>query len=386
MLRNLPFAAPLFCAIAFLYGGEPASLRQEGVFWVETVHGMGALPPNGQLFISSPGNIVFRGGSGSQLTYILKRKTRAKTEQNARECLKSFAVRNGKQGNVYLLMVAPGYGSADLEISAPRTLKYVTLVTQDGIIEASDIDGSVRTKNGAGNTNIDRIGGDAEIDSAGGSTAIGSVGGIVRCVSAGGPIEATAIRGEAHFETGGGDILVRQVGGALSAFTAGGGIHVINAGSAVTAGTIGGSIEIDRAHGMVTVKNSAGGPIQVGAAAGVHCESSSGTIRLNNVFGALRASTDVGNIVAEILHGMPLLDSFLSTSAGDITVMIPSNLGVTVHAQNDGSGNVKRIVSEFPGLTVKSHGAAVVADGRLNGGGPLLRIAVSGGIIYIKRR
>jgi hypothetical protein len=46
---------------------------------------------------------------------------------------------------------------------------------------------------------------------------------------------------------------------------------------------------------------------------------------------------------------------------------------------------LRRIVSDFPDFTVKLAGAATIAEGVLNGGGPLVRIAGTGGTIYIRR-
>ena len=78
-------------------------------------------------------------------------------------------------------------------------------------------------------------------------------------------------------------------------------------------------------------------------------------------------------------------DGFLSTSAGDITVFIPSNLAVTIRAQNTASG-IRRIVSEFPEVQVRLDDGMVIGEGTINGGGPLLRLAGSSGTIYIKRQ
>ena len=84
--------------------------------------------------------------------------------------------------------------------------------------------------------------------------------------------------------------------------------------------------------------------------------------------------------------GHPVVESALSTGSGDITVFIPSNVAVTVHAQNSGPGGVGSIVSDFTGIRLRALGAAVMADGDVNGGGPLLTLAGSGGRIFIKRK
>jgi len=85
--------------------------------------------------------------------------------------------------------------------------------------------------------------------------------------------------------------------------------------------------------------------------------------------------------VASLLSARPLSDSFLATGDGDITALIPSNVGVTIRAESD-----RRIVSDFPGVTVRLRGPLVVAEGAVNGGGPVLRISGAGGIVSIKRQ
>jgi DUF4097 and DUF4098 domain-containing protein YvlB len=124
------------------------------------------------------------------------------------------------------------------------------------------------------------------------------------------------------------------------------------------------------------------GPVQVGSAAAVRCESGSGGVRISNIAGPLRVTTAVGNIVASLAGGRAFANSFLETGNGDITVSIPSNLGVTIRAETDWG----RIVSDFTVLTPRVYGMRAVAEGPVNGGGPILRIAGMGGTIFIKRQ
>jgi hypothetical protein len=99
----------------------------------------------------------------------------------------------------------------------------------------------------------------------------------------------------------------------------------------------------------------------------------------------MRVSTAMGSIMAYLLAGK-LAESFLTTGNGDITVVIPSNLGVTIRAENEMSDSVQRIISEFPGIPVRLRGTQVVAEGAINGGGPLIRISGTGGTIFIKKQ
>jgi hypothetical protein len=45
-----------------------------------------------------------------------------------------------------------------------------------------------------------------------------------------------------------------------------------------------------------------------------------------------------------------------------------------------------KIISDFPGIVVRSQGSLVEAEGALNGGGPVIQLAGSSGTIYIRRQ
>jgi hypothetical protein len=134
----------------------------------------------------------------------------------------------------------------------------------------------------------------------------------------------------------------------------------------------------------VTARNMAG-PVRIGEAAGVSCESHSGGVHLTNVSGLMRVSTSVGSIFASLIAGR-LADSFLATGNGDITVVIPSNVGVNIRAVNNMADNMRRIVSDFRQVQAHLAGTRLVAEGAVNGGGPLLQISGTGGTIFIKRQ
>jgi DUF4097 and DUF4098 domain-containing protein YvlB len=182
-------------------------------------------------------------------------------------------------------------------------------------------------------------------------------------------------------ETAGGDISAGDVGGTLRASTAGGAIHITQAGSSAALNTAGGAIEVGSARGMVIAESSSG-PIRIGAANGVQCETGGGVIRLSNVTGALRVSTAAGNVIAQLLGGGEPRDSSLATGSGDITVIVPSNLGIRILAQIESSG---RIVSDYPAVRTRSGSRQSTAEGEINGGGPMLRLSSAAGTIYIRR-
>ncbi len=369
-----------------------SAIQREGRDWVRTVTGSIAVGSAERFRLNTVGNVAVRGESGDGATYTLKTRVRARDARAAEALFRQFEVRSRNQGGWLYLSVTPSRRlteAPELSVSLPRTLRQVWIETRGGNVRASDLDGELEARSTGGRIDVDGIRNRCEIRTGGGDIQVGSVTGPLRCYSGGGVIRVQNAGAEAWFETAGGEIFVRQAGGPVHAATAGGNIRVERSLGAVFARTAGGLIQVQQADGVVTAESS-GGAIQVNAANGVRCDSAGGAIRLRNVAGALRASTSAGSIMAELAKGTHIEDSTLSTNAGDITVFISSNVPMTVAARNESGGAMGRIISDFPEIRVqpvRSAGSSpVVAEGALNGGGPLLRINVNGGTIYLRRQ
>jgi DUF4097 and DUF4098 domain-containing protein YvlB len=368
------------------FGVEESKLTREGAFWVQTVTGAAPAVPGGRLRISTRGPVTVRGSAADQVRYTITKRIKAGKESEARRRLSRFLVRAYQQGDTTIFTVAhagDGWGSADVNVTAPRGFRDAVLETHGGTVDVADWSGALEVRTGGGSIRLDRIAGPVGARTAGGEIVLGAMGSSVRCVSAGGPIHADSIHGDAWLETAGGDITANEVGGTLNASTAGGKIHVTRGGSAMELNTAGGSIDVGSARGMVSAE-SASGPIQVGAAAGVRCETGGGRIQLSNVSGGLRATTAMGDVIAQLLRGSAMEDSFLVTGLGDITVIVPSNVGIRILARIESASSARRIVSDFPAVKARMDGALAVAEGAINGGGPLLRLSSAGGAIYIR--
>jgi DUF4097 and DUF4098 domain-containing protein YvlB len=385
----------VFISIVCAAAATPSALAQitrEGRYWVKTVNGVVAASPFERFRLDTVGNVVLLGGNGEKVTYKLKLRVRAVDAREAEALLREFDVRYRSQNGSLRLTVTPPANISELpelSVSVPRVLQQVWIETRGGNVQATDLDGEVQARSAAGRMLVDRIKGKAEVRTGGGDIQVGEVGGAVRCYSGAGVIRVQSAGGESWLDTAGGEVFVHQAYGPVHAATAGGNIRVERASNTVFARTAAGLIEVQQADGAVTAESSAGA-IQVNAANGVRCESASGTIRLRNVWGPLLASTAAGSIMAELLSGNRIQDSTLSTNAGDITVFIASNIPLTVMARNDSGGATGRIISDFKEIRVKEGslpGASpVLAEGALNGGGPLLRINVNGGTIYLRRQ
>ncbi|MGP0071609.1 MAG: hypothetical protein ACLPWF_06705 [Bryobacteraceae bacterium] len=385
----------LFLSAAIAAAQNESAITRDGAYWVRTIRGSIDIASSDRLRVETTGNMTLRGAAGQQSSYTLTVRVRAADAREAETLLDRVNVKTGTEGGWAYLMVAPPrlVSSGELTVTGPRALRQVWAQTHGGNVQASDWDGDFEARSAGGRIAVDRIRGRGELRTAGGDIEVGAVNGPLRCSSGGGVIRVQNAGAEAWLETAGGEIFVHQADGPVQASTGGGNIRIERAGSTVVARTAGGLIQVQQADGPVTAESS-GGAIQVNSANGVRCESAGGAIRLRNVAGAVHALANSGNILAELGPGRDasskaMEDSILSTNAGDITVFIPSNLRLTVQAINETGGGSGRINSDFPDIHPRMGGFAgagpLVAEGALNGGGPMLRVNVVGGTIYLRR-
>lgn len=390
----LQFGSILFAVLGYAAVAcaqpEPAITR-DGEYWVRTIQGKLDVSAGGRLRVQTSGNLSVKGTPTEQSSYAVTLRVRAGDAREAEALLDRFNVKTGTEGGWTYLQVTPprlvfAAATLGLTVSASQALQKIRAQTGGGNIQASDLDGDFEALSAGGRIAVDRIGGRSELRTAGGDIEIGTVSGPVRAISGGGTIRVDNAGAEAWLDTAGGEIFVHRAGGPVQAATGGGNIRIDRATGAVTARTAGGLIQIQQAGGPVTAQSS-GGAIQVNSAQSVRCESAGGAIRLRNVAGSLHAFANSGSIMAELVSGRSMADSILSTNAGDITVLIPSNLALTVKAMNE-SGGTGRIISDFPQFDAEPRGlpgGPVIAEGSLNGGGPMLRVNVVGGTIYLRR-
>ncbi|MFN7937923.1 MAG: hypothetical protein U0R19_31630 [Bryobacteraceae bacterium] len=379
----------LFLLAALSAAGQHDSsyrIVREGNDWVRIDGGF--LPSGAGLTVIAPGRVNTQGEWRDDVSYIVKRRVRARSFAAAKAMLSSPAVRHSVvSGRSVLAVASQGPRvSTEVELRVPRSLPETAFQVVDGAISAFDLGGAVRVNARAGSVRMDRISGSLTAQTGGGEIRLGRVAGAIRIQSGGGGISIDGAGSSTVIETAGGEVFVGEAMGPVSAVTGGGNIQIERAFAQVDARTRGGLVEIGRAEGQVRA-NTTGGAIHIRAARGADCDSGSGPIRLDSVSGRLRAATQLGSIVAGISPER-IRDSYLNTSAGDITVLLPSNIAVTVQAENEAAGAMARIFSDFPEIRVlrlPSMGTPLAARGAINGGGPVLRLSATGGIIHLKR-
>ncbi len=368
---------------------QDAQISHQGNQWQRVESGGAGGPQTRILKVATRGRVIVRGSTGDQITYRLLEHVKARTDEQAHRLFGSGFVLISTSNAVTTLTILPKANESvatQLEISAPRRLATIIVQAQPGDIEAYDLDCDLYASTIAGQIRCDDIRGGFEGSTGGGEIHLGKIGGRIRCVNGAGSIVIDSAGGAANCQSAGGEIQIREATGPLVLSTEGGNIQVDRAGSSVEAHTSEGVIEIAQANGMVFA-DTRGGAIQIGSARGVRCQSGAGAVRVKTSSGPLQIQTALGSILAEVLAGARLQDSSLVAGSGDITVLIPSNVALSVLARNDSGAN-PRIVSEFSELrarTIELRQGPNVYQGSIHGGGPLLTLETAAGIIYVRK-
>jgi hypothetical protein len=331
---------------------------------------------NGRCLVVSNGAVRVQGEARADIFYRL----------TPRLGPASLSFKQFPAGVMKIWLNMPGEAIADLDLRVPRSLSALVVESHGGDLEVYDLDGSVVTKTSAGRVRLERLKGEATVKSGGGEVRAGQIAGGLKCTLAAGSITVDSA-GESYLETHGGEITIREATGPLTARSGGGNIRVVDAMASVDASTNGGVIDILRAAGGVTA-TTGGGSIQIGAARWVKAVTGTGAIRLKSISGAIEARTGAGTILLDLAGASPQENMLLKTGLGDVVVLIPSNSAMAVEAVNLFSNRPARILSDFPAIRIYSRTMggirAAAGDGKLNGGGPLLRIEAAGGTIQFR--
>jgi hypothetical protein len=365
-----------------------SKIYRDGTCWVEET--TGTLPAARLIKIhTDAGSVSVTGGPRSNITYTIRKRVSASSEEIARRSFEGLRVIARNQGELADFRGEGSgnwhRGSVEFNITVPRGVELVTGKTDGGNLQFShlggrveaesgggtvnldDINGSVNSRTGGGSINVGNVNADLEVRTGGGRVNIKSVGGRLVATTGGEAVNVESVKRDARIETGGGNISVQNVGGDLRASTGGGNIEV---------GSVSGRMEVETGGGSIRL-TSGNGPIRAQTGSGmIHC-----------IGNTMRAETGAGGIIAEFatMNGK-FSDSTLETGVGDILVYLPSDLKVTVHASIDVATSKDAIHSDLPGIRIVSESGdygprEMSAEGNLNGGGPMLKLHTSTGKI-----
>ncbi|MFZ0199269.1 MAG: DUF4097 family beta strand repeat-containing protein [Candidatus Sulfotelmatobacter sp.] len=412
-MKRSPQFVGLLCMLAVLAPMELAQethVSREGDAWTQVLSGSLAGVKNLRVRLDM-GSVVVRGSQQPGINYTLHMRSQAASEQDARRQFDAYKMTAYVKGDTaWVVGEWQGEGghnvhvagvhvriergsrrkfSGDLMINVPREIALVKIETEGGNIDTSGVAGHVEAESGGGSMHLDDIGGGAHVDTGGGSINVGTVNGDIGLHTGGGSIVVHQANGKIVAETGGGSVVIVSATQGASIETGGGGIQVRQCTGSMKAETGGGNIDLGDMGGPAEIQTG-GGSIRLSSAKGhVHAETGGGGIELYGVPSA-RVETSAGGIVVKFIKtGAPPTDSKLETSAGDITVYIAPDVALSVRASVD-LGNGHHISSEFPDIHVASEGdqwgpRTLNAEGKLNGGGPLLKVRTTTGDICFRR-
>jgi hypothetical protein len=380
-------------------GGEDSRvkrgpLQHQGRLWVQEVRYSEAVPDGSLLLMQADvGSIRVQPGASGQLECVARLQLYAGSEAEARNVFDRFAmVVRRTNGGVYLSGRSPSGRRSPLclafDVRVPLRFN-LNLETQGGNVDVGQLNGELRVVTAAGDVRTGDVTGPVRVETAGGSVDLGNIGHSVEAHSAGGRIHVGDIQGDATLETSAGDILAGVIRGRVRAQTAGGDIVVRAAQGPVMAQTEGGQIQLGQCGASVRARTAAGSIHLAGARGLVEAQTAGGGLDLLQLMSAVRAETAAGPILAQIdASPQTFRNSSLESSAGDIQVLLPPTLPVTLSAViNNAAGH--RILTDFP-VTVGSqqYGLAsgeVHAHGAVAGGGPLLNLRANMGNIEIRK-
>ena len=393
MLKQLSkFVAVLLLTLP-LASAQQTRVYGDGGNWTQEITGSLAMAKNLKVKVDI-GSVRVEGGSQQNISYVIRNHSYSGSEDRARREFDNYKISAYVHGDTAWIVGdwqggRPHKFSGDFVVNVPRGMEEIKVETEGGSVSTTGITGRVDAQSGGGSIRVDDIGGTVNAETGGGSIDVGNVASDVRLQTGGGSIKVNSAKGKIEAESGGGSVTV--VSGLQGAVleTGGGSIQVERCSGRVKASTGGGSIDLGDIGGPAEMETG-GGSIRLSSAKGpVRAETGGGSIELNGVPSA-RAQTGAGGIVAKFVpsngeHN----DSVLETSAGDITVYLAPNVNISVRASIE-VANGHNIRSDFPDIKVTTEGGdygpkTVIAEGSLNGGGPVLKVRTTTGDIFFRR-
>ncbi|HEY1945363.1 MAG TPA: hypothetical protein VGG97_00035 [Bryobacteraceae bacterium] len=339
------------------------------------------------------GSVTVRGGQQQGITYVVHGHSYS-SDDDARHPYGGLKISAMVKGDTAWIVGEwqggrPHRFAGDLEIAIPQNTDWVKIETGGGGVEATGISGRVDVESGGGKIRVDNIGGSVGVQTGGDSIEIGTVGGDLKLETGGGNISIKSVKGKISAETGGGNVVVNSGEQDAMIEAGGGNVDIKRCMGKVKASTGGGNINLGDIGGPADIETG-GGSIRLSSAKGrVGANTGAGSIELYGVPSA-KVETGAGGIVVKFINSTAdRTDSMLETSMGDITVYIASDVAISVRASVD-LGNGHHITSDFPDIHIATEGnqwgpRSLSAEGKLNGGGPVLKVRAANGDICFKR-
>ena len=389
--RRWMVAAATLALAAPLWAQAPKIVR-DGDFWVEETTGTLSAGHEFRSVVDI-GSLLVEGNS-SQISYVVRKRARASSEEEARRQFEQLRISATKVGDAVilegrLLSRSVNRLSADIVVEIPRMTQLVKVETKGGNLALSSVSGTIIGATTGGNVKVDTVSGPVKIMSGGGNMEASNVASDLYFQSGGGNVSIDRANGQVTVKTGGGQVSIGTAGPTVVE-TGAGNVDVKRCNGDLHASTGGGNLNLGDVYGAVTA-DSGGGTVKLASAKGdVRVVTGGGAVELMKLGQSAHVETGGGSITAQFVAGRSQFkDSSLRTAVGNIVVYLPRDLGVSVHASTE-MANGTGITSTFTGLTISSEGGkygpkSMSAEGSLNGGGPILRVRTTIGQIDIRQ-
>ena len=194
-------------------------------------------------------------------------------------------------------------------------------------------------------------------------------------------ISVANLTGDVRVRTSGGNLCFRSITGTVWGHTSGGSVEVVNITGDVQVRTSGGNLRFGAIQGFVSGRTSGGSIKGTNCNGGMDVRTSGGNIWLGGISKNMNARTSGGSIQAA-MKTQPQSECSLRTSGGQINFTLIPDIAVDVEAKTSG-GRVSTdfaVESDIQGKVPKNR-----MEGRINGGGPLLKLHTSGGNIHLQK-
>ncbi|WP_049787944.1 DUF4097 family beta strand repeat-containing protein [Rhodothermus marinus] len=163
------------------------------------------------------------------------------------------------------------------------------------------------------------------------------------------------------FTTGAGNVDIRDLEGTVEGETGAGNVTLRNLRGTVQISTGAGNVEVTELEGHL------------------EAETGAGNITVKGLRGSADVETGAGNITAEFV-APPEKDSRFKSGAGNVTVFVPARAGFML----DASTGIGSVSSDFE-VRIDRDWISAKARGKVNGGGPTLRLEAGLGNVSLRR-
>ena len=374
-----------------LWAQQQSRIYRDGYSWVEEI--TGTLPAARQIHIGTDLGSVQVEGNSPHISYIIRKRSTAPSQEAARREFEQMRISAGKIGETDSIdgrMINKNLSrfGAEFIVQVPRDINLVKVETRGGSLTFSSIAATIIATTGGGLIRLDDLAGPVKISSGGGNVEAGNLGSNFSMTSGAADVHVNNVGGEMQVNLGGGRVYVGSTR-ASSIQTGAGSIQVQKCFGDLHVSSGGGNLNLGEIDGAVQAETDGGSVRLAGARGPVTVKTGGGSVELYNLSRGAQVETGAGPITVEFVGTHGFTDSFLHTAAGDVTVCFSSSLPVTVHATTDMASG-RGILSDFSGLTITKQGGdmlptSMFAEGALNGGGPALRIRTTIGQIAFHR-